>query len=132
MKRAGDGIKPENVVAFTFTDKAAAELKDRITRMYRDEFGNVEGLAGLYVGTIHGFCLEVLQQYLFRYLKYDVTVQVPASISLDKSVRVGYLMVDGSAQPPPWRSEAGGGGSPSTSSEVLWRRTGATTGSSAA
>ena len=29
-KRAGEGIKPSNIVAFTFTDKAAAELKDGI------------------------------------------------------------------------------------------------------
>ena len=82
-KYAGDGISPENIVAFTFTDKAAAELKDRITRMYR--FGNVEGLAGLYVGTIHGFCLEVLQQYLFRYLKYDVLDDVRQRLLIDRN-----------------------------------------------
>src|SRR3989441_9845069 len=43
---AAFGTTPENIVAFTFTEKAAAELKDRITRYYREAFGHVEGLAG--------------------------------------------------------------------------------------
>src|SRR6185369_16793366 len=64
-----EGIHPENIVAFTFTDKAAAELKDRIAILVRREFGDVPGLAQMYVGTIHGFCLELLQTYLFKYPK---------------------------------------------------------------
>jgi DNA helicase-2/ATP-dependent DNA helicase PcrA len=79
------GIRPENIVAFTFTDKAAAELKDRITRMYRDEFGHVEGLAGMYVGTIHGFCLDLLQKYVPHYLKFDVLDEVRQRLLVDRN-----------------------------------------------
>jgi DNA helicase II / ATP-dependent DNA helicase PcrA len=54
----GGGCRPENIVAFTFTDKAAAELKERIHARCRESFGEVTGLAEMYIGTIHGFCLD--------------------------------------------------------------------------
>src|SRR5437879_1902043 len=66
------GVLPRNIVALTFTDKAAAELKSRISRLCRNQLGEVNGLAEMYVGTIHGFCLEILQTYLYRFLKYTV------------------------------------------------------------
>src|SRR5260370_40848462 len=56
-KEGGGGCKPENIVAFTFTDKAAAELKERIHTRCREQLGDVTGLADMYVGTIHGYCL---------------------------------------------------------------------------
>lgn len=70
------GILPRNIVAFTFTNKAAAELKYRITRMAEDELGEIEGMAEMYVGTIHGYCLQFLQDYLFKFLKYSVLSDV--------------------------------------------------------
>lgn len=75
-RQRGQGIRPANIVAFTFTDKAAAELKDRISRLVKAEFGQLPGLAEMYVGTIHGFCLEVLQTGLYRFLKYGVLPEV--------------------------------------------------------
>src|SRR5437660_12596278 len=57
---AGGKLAPRNVVAFTFTDKAAAELKDRIVTRCREALGDVPGLAEMYVGTIHGYCLQLL------------------------------------------------------------------------
>src|ERR1700683_2520187 len=55
-----NGISPGNIVAFTFTDKAAAELKDRVVTRCREAMGDVYGLAEMYVGTIHGYCLDLL------------------------------------------------------------------------
>lgn len=49
------GIAPRNIVAFTFTEKAAAELKDRIVTRVAEVVGEVNGMAEMYVGTIHGF-----------------------------------------------------------------------------
>ncbi len=34
---AQDGVEPRNVIAFTFTDKAAAELKERILSILEKE-----------------------------------------------------------------------------------------------
>jgi superfamily I DNA/RNA helicase len=38
---AQDGVEPRNIVAFTFTDKAAAELKDRVLSIVESERGRV-------------------------------------------------------------------------------------------
>ncbi len=92
LKRGRDrGIKPENIVAFTFTDKAAAELKDRIATLVRAEFGDLPGMAEMYVGTIHGFCLELLQTYLFEYLKYSVLTEVQARLLVSRNSKKSGL-----------------------------------------
>src|SRR5690349_3090999 len=55
-RKRQEGIRPSNIVAFTFTDRAAAALKDRIARRIDARLGAIPGLAELYVGTIHGYC----------------------------------------------------------------------------
>lgn len=84
LERADAGIGPENIVAFTFTDKAAAELKDRIHRLCREQLGHDRGLADMFVGTIHGFCLDLLQTYEHRYLKYSVLSDVQQRLLIDR------------------------------------------------
>src|SRR6185295_14422291 len=56
-----DSMAPANIVAFTFTEKAAAELKERVVTRAREALGEVTGLAEIFVGTIHAFCLELLK-----------------------------------------------------------------------
>ena len=51
--KKAEGITPANIVAFTFTDKAAGELKNRIHKLAREQLGSEFGLAEMYVGTIH-------------------------------------------------------------------------------
>lgn len=50
-------------MAFTFTRKAADELKNRIYTMGQAVLGHTHGFANMYIGTIHGFCLEMLQEF---------------------------------------------------------------------
>src|SRR5689334_1401493 len=62
-----DGVSPDALLAFTFTDKAAGQLRERV----RDELGRraasdpraaarlaevLAGFGGAWITTIHGFC----------------------------------------------------------------------------
>jgi len=82
---AGERVIPANIVAFTFTDKAAAELKDRIVTRCREELGEVTGLAELFVGTIHAFCLELLKSEVPKFLKHDVLNEVQQFLLIDRA-----------------------------------------------
>jgi DNA helicase-2/ATP-dependent DNA helicase PcrA len=90
-EKAPEGISPANIVAFTFTDKAAGELKNRIHNLCRDQLGSEFGLAEMYVGTIHGFCLDLLQTYLFKFLKYSVLSEVQQRLLIDRHTKESGL-----------------------------------------
>ncbi len=65
------GVSPDAVLAFTFTDKAAAELRQRIRAELerRAEAGSkrarelLPGLGSAWVTTIHGFCNRLLSAH---------------------------------------------------------------------
>jgi superfamily I DNA/RNA helicase len=58
-----EGAEKKGIVAFTFTEAAAEELKFRI-RAWLELMclpGEDSTLGGMYVGTMHGFCLTALR-----------------------------------------------------------------------
>jgi ATP-dependent DNA helicase UvrD/PcrA len=69
-----EGLLADSIVAFTFTERAADELKNRIAHRVEDRLGRdaLDKMAGLFVGTIHSFCFRLLQQNVPRYETYDV------------------------------------------------------------
>jgi DNA helicase-2/ATP-dependent DNA helicase PcrA len=77
-------IKPENIVAFTYTEKAAGELKTRIYKRIKEELGDIPGMAEMYVGTIHSFCLNLLRDQYAEYQKYRVLDEVKTKLFIDK------------------------------------------------
>lgn len=83
-EKGQEGITPANIVAFTFTEKAAGELKNRIHKLAVEQLGSEFGLAEMYVGTIHGFCLDLLQTYLYQFLKYSVLSEVQQRLLIDR------------------------------------------------
>lgn len=85
------GLGPRNIVAFTFTNKAAAELKERIAGRAREHFGPVQGLAEMFVGTIHAFCLDLLKEEVPQYLKYEVLNEVQQVLFVDRYSRKSGL-----------------------------------------
>lgn len=96
------GVPPESVVAFTFTEKAAAELKERIAQRYFEATGTREGLADVYVGTIHAFCLGLLQQHDFRVLSYSVLTDVQQRLFISRNSRRCGLADLRTAHGKPW------------------------------
>jgi DNA helicase II / ATP-dependent DNA helicase PcrA len=69
-----EGVPAESIVAFTFTERAAKELKHRIAARVGHIAGPVAlgSLGAMFVGTIHGYCFRMLQTHLSRYETFDV------------------------------------------------------------
>jgi hypothetical protein len=84
-------LLPRNIIAFTFTDKAAAELKERVVTRTREALGNIPGMAEMFVGTIHAFCLELLKSESPKYLKYEVLNEVQQTLFVDRHSRASGL-----------------------------------------
>ena len=54
------GISPGNILCLTFTNKAAQEMKSRISRMV--DRGSVND----FICTIHSFCVKFLRREIYR------------------------------------------------------------------
>lgn len=85
--RHKQGIYPANILAFTYTEKAAAELKTRILRLCKEQLGEVPGLAEMYVGTIHAWCLRVLQDHVYEFQKYSVLDEIKLKLFVDRNYK---------------------------------------------
>lgn len=69
-----EGVEPFQIVAFTFTERAAASLKNRITQRVAEAKGQafLDRLGPMYVGTIHAYCLRILQDHVPEFGNYDI------------------------------------------------------------
>lgn len=96
-----EGVPRESIVAFTFTDLAAGELKSRIRKemaILRGE-GRLEdaSLGEMYIGTIHSFSLQLLKEINANYRNYDIIDEKrQAAIIVSKYRDFGLDIVQGS------------------------------------
>lgn len=69
-----EGVEPAQIIAFTFTDRAAQSLKDRILKKVVENKGReyLDQLGPMFVGTIHAWCLRMLQDHVPDLGNFDV------------------------------------------------------------
>ena len=60
------GVNPWNIMAITFTNKAAGEMRERIDQLL--EFGS----SGVWVSTFHSACVRILRRYIDRLLLLSI------------------------------------------------------------
>lgn len=81
-----EGVSKDAIVAFTFTERAAEEMKFRI-RSWLEAITPASkevSLGGMYVGTIHGYCLAKIREYWPNdYHNYDI---------LDEGARAALIL----------------------------------------
>src|SRR3954465_13811037 len=87
------GVEPRNVVAFTFTEKAAAGLQDRIYSILEKEGVETLGLAEMYIGTMHGYALDLLQRLVPETFKFSVLTEITSRMLVDRNSRKSGLTV---------------------------------------
>ena len=56
-------VKPENIMAITFTNKAAGEMKERLEKIIGD-------IGDMWVSTIHSMCVKILRRDIDK-IGYD-------------------------------------------------------------
>jgi len=76
------GVDPGKIIAFTFTENAADDMKSKIQRKIMKHFDDDIWAGDLFIGTIHSFCWELLQHYKPEYRGYD---------PLDENTQLLYL-----------------------------------------
>lgn len=67
-----EGARPESIIAFTFTEKAAESIKRRVADALYKANISVALVGAMYIGTIHAFCQHLLGAMNAKYRQYEV------------------------------------------------------------
>ncbi len=67
-----NGVDRSSIVAFTFTERAANQLKLSIRQMLEVRVPDDPAIGDMFIGTIHSFCLKLLGDYREEYRDYEV------------------------------------------------------------
>ncbi len=81
------GVKPENILAVTFTNKAAEEMKNRVRKLLVSSFRFYD--SSLFIGTFHSFGVKILREEIEKigYKNNFVIYDEDDVFSLAKSIR---------------------------------------------
>jgi DNA helicase-2/ATP-dependent DNA helicase PcrA len=91
-----EGIRPEHILAVTFTNKAASEMRERVKDMVRDGLGRK-----VVLGTFHAFCARILREFAAHvgYKPNFVIYSQSEQVSLIKRVLKDLLVKDETLDP---------------------------------
>ena len=84
---------PQNIVAITFTEKAAAEMKERVIERLNkaesitDRDNLLDQMSSAHISTIHAFCSRILREFPFQ-------AKVPANFSILQGIEQKLLLQD--------------------------------------
>jgi len=92
------GIHPRAIMAVTFTNKAAGEMRERVNRLLGEAVPVSSGWKGLTIGTFHAICARILRAEAGpaglnpNYVIYDDGEQLSAIRSALKDLRIDEKM----------------------------------------
>lgn len=66
------GIRASELVLITFTEKAAIEIRERLSLEYQARHDSLKGFDDIFIGTIHQYCYHLIRKSLHRYLSYEL------------------------------------------------------------
>lgn len=70
-----EGVAPESIIAFTFTEKAAESIKRRVADALEKCGFSVAMVGAMYIGTIHSYCQHLLGEMNAKYRQYEVFIE---------------------------------------------------------
>ena len=88
------GVDPGSILAVTFTNKAANEMRERLERMIDIPLGRGIGYGGLWISTFHSSCVRILRQHADRlgykrsFVIYDETDRSSLIKSIMSDLRI--------------------------------------------
>lgn len=92
------GVHPRAIMAVTFTNKAAGEMRERVNRLLGEAVPVSSGWKGLTIGTFHAICARILRAEAGpaglnpNYVIYDDGEQLSAIRSALKDLRIDEKM----------------------------------------
>jgi len=95
------GIPKDQILAFTFTEKAANEMKLRIRAQLEKKMPNDPELGGMYIGTIHSFCFQYLKEIKPKLRNYEIINENKLLLFLSRHrYDIGITNLSRKKQPP--------------------------------
>ncbi len=76
------GISPRNILAITFTNKAAGEMKERLTKLIGD-------VGDMWVSTIHSMCVRILRRFIEK-IGYERNFTIYDETDKDKALKLVF------------------------------------------